>query len=245
MKLIPVLVPLCALLLPSALKADSFEGKVTMKITAAGSKDNGSQSIDYSIKEGLMRMDMTTAKGGGGAMIMDFKNHQMLILMAQQKMYMVQTLPDPAAQKAAAEKAGVSAPAKPSDTKLVNTGETETILGYPCTKYLITTSKGTAAIWATNELGVFGGLFQGGRRSQAPQEWEAAVKGGGFFPMRVVSSEGGTEKFRLEVTAVQKESLPDSLFAAPDGWRKFDLSGIMGGALQGAFPGSRPSGGDN
>jgi hypothetical protein len=63
--------------------------------------------------------------------------------------------------------------------------------------------------------------------------------------MRVVTSAGGKEKFRLEVTAVEKEALPDSLFAAPADWRKFDIGSMMGGAMQGAFPGARPSDGSN
>ena len=60
-----------------------------------------------------------------------------------------------------------------------------------------------------------------------------------------MTSNGGKEKFRLEVTSVEKTSLPDSLFAPPDGWRKFDLGAMMGGAMPGGFPGARPSDGNN
>jgi hypothetical protein len=63
--------------------------------------------------------------------------------------------------------------------------------------------------------------------------------------MRVVTNENGKEKFRLEVTSIDKESLPDSLFMAPEGWRKLDLGAMMGGMLPGGFPGARPSNGDN
>jgi hypothetical protein len=45
--------------------------------------------------------------------------------------------------------------------------------------------------------------------------------------MRVVSTEGGKEVGRLEVTAVEKKSLPDTLFAVPAGWR--DIGAMMGG----------------
>jgi len=31
----------------------------------------------------------------------------------------------------------------------------------------------------------------------------------------------------------------------PDGWRKFDLGSLMGGAFQGGFPGARPADGNN
>ncbi len=85
----------------------------------------------------------------------------------------------------------------------------------------------------------------GGRRGQAPPEWESIIKGSGFFPLRIVSFEGGKEKFRMEVTSVQKTSLPDSLFAAPDGYRKLDLGGMMGGMFQGGMPGAKPADGNN
>jgi hypothetical protein len=179
--------------------------------------------INYSLKDGKMRVDVDAAKGMG-AMIMDIKNRQMIILIAPQKMYMVRDLPEAPVQKAVAEQ-------KASGATFEDSGMKETILGYSCEKFVTTTSRGTTDIWVTDQLGSFFGLPQGGigRSGQAPQEWETALKGRNFFPLRVVGHEGGKEKFRLEVTSVDKESLPDSLFAPPDGWRKFDLSSMMGG----------------
>ena len=93
MKLIPTLAALGALVLTSALSAETFEGKVTLKITASNSKDNG-QAIEMSLKEGFVRTDIATQKGAA-SMIMDLKNHQMIILMAAQRMYMVRDIPQP------------------------------------------------------------------------------------------------------------------------------------------------------
>ena len=239
MKLIPALVPVCALLLPCALSAETFECKVSMKMTSQGSKE-GSQSVDMSIKEGFMRMDMNASKGMG-AVIMDFKNQQMIILMPQQRMYMTR----PMAQPGAAQRPD-SAPTPPH-ADIQDTGVKETILGYVCTKYVMTNANGTAEMWLTDQLGAFGGLFHGGgpgQRPQAPEAWESALKGKNFFPMRVVSNSKGKE-FRLEVTSVEKTRLPDSVFAAPDGWRLLDIGSMMGGAMPGGFPGARPSDGSN
>jgi Domain of unknown function (DUF4412) len=168
------------------------------------------------------------------------KDRQMLILMPQQRMYMVQPMVQPA---------GAPTP-PPTATRppqsLQDTGVKETILGYECTKYTSTGADGTTEIWVPDQLGTFVGLFHGGPggRSQAPAEWESALKGGNFFPMRVVSnSSRGT--FKLEVTAVNKTSLPDSLFSPPDGWQKCDLGSMMGGAMRGGFPGGPPPGGNN
>ena len=242
MKLIPALLPVCALVLPCALTAETFEGKVSMTMTSQGSS-NGSQTMNMSIKEGFMRIDMTASKGAA-AMIMDLKNQQMIVLMPAQRMYMIQPIPQPGANPQAGGHAQPGAASAGTAPTLVDTGVKETILGYVCTKYAATGAHGTAQIWVTDQLGAFNGLFHGGgpgKRPQAPQAWESALKGKGFFPMRVVSNDNG-KQFLMEVTSVEKTSLPDSLFAPPEGWRKFDLGAMMGGAMPGGFPGARPDG---
>lgn len=241
MKILPALGTFCALALPCALLADTFEGKIGIAISSPSS-GQGTQTMNLSVKEGLTRFDIASPHGTM-SMIRDSKNQQMIILMAQQRMYMVQPIPQsgysPAAQPAA--------PAHGATLK--ETGEKETILGYLCTKYTESGPDGSTELWVTDQLGTFAGLPQSGgpmaRRPQTPPpSWEAAIKGRGFFPMRVVSSSSkGT--FRFEVTSVEKTSLPDSLFSPPDGWRKFDMGAMMGGAMPGGFPGSRPTGGDN
>ena len=238
MKLMTSIVPICALLLPCALAAETFEGTVSMTITAASMK-NGPQTINLSLKDGNMRTDMETGRGTMSA-IFDMKDQQMIILMPQQRMYMVRPMTQPSAGQA-------PAPTGTPPPSLQDTGVKETILGYECTKYTSTGGSGTTEIWVTDQLGTFMGLFHGGGpggRPEAPPAWESALKGRNFFPMRVVST---TSKgsFRLEVTAVNKTSLPDSLFSPPDGWQKFDLGSIMGGAMPGGFPGGRPPGGSN
>jgi hypothetical protein len=61
-----------------------------MKMTSS-SKD-GTQTLDMSMKEGFLRTDIQSQRGSMAAII-DFKNHQMIMLMAQQRMYMVRPLP--------------------------------------------------------------------------------------------------------------------------------------------------------
>jgi hypothetical protein len=238
MKLISSIVATCALLAPCVLAADTFEGTVTMTIAAPGMK-SGPQTINLSLKDGNMRTDMDTGRGTMSA-IFDMKNQQMLILMPQQRMYMVRPMPQAAAGQA-------PAPSGAPPANLQDTGVKETILGYACEKYTSTSDSGTTEIWVTDQLGTFMGLFHGGGpggRSQAPAAWESALKGRNSFPMRVVStSSKGT--FRLDVTAVNKTSLPDSLFGPPDGWQKFDLGGLMDGWMPGGFPGGQPPGGSN
>jgi hypothetical protein len=226
MKLLHALLPACALLLPCVVSAETFQGKVSMKVSSPSMKE-GSQTIDFSIKEGFMRMDMNSQKGSA-AVITDFKNQKMIILIVAQKMFMTRPIPQPGQMPP-----GAQGSYDPSQHSLEATGTKETILGYECTKYISKGPDETAEIWVTDQLGSFAGLFHGGgpgQHTQAPQAWESALQGKNFFPMKVVAN-GKHGTTTLEVTSVDKESLDDSLFAAPDGWR--DLSAMMGGFMPG------------
>ncbi len=240
MKLIPTIAAVCAFVVPGVLSADNFQGKVTMTLTTA-SQDHASIPITYYMKDGAIRIEMSTERGQI-ADIMDFKNKQMIIIMDEQKMYMLQPLRQDAAQQS---QKNLEATAKqlPSDVQV--TTSKETILGYDCTKLIVTGKDGSAEIWVTDQLGSFMGLTPPaggpGRRSEAASQWEKALKGKAFFPLRVISKDRkGTS--RMDVTAVQPMELPASQFLPPEGYRKFDLGSMLGGAFQGAFPGARPGG---
>lgn len=58
---------------------------------------------------------------------------------------------------------------------------------------------------------------------------ERALAGRDFFPLRISSVPGATQTFRLEVTAVEAKSLPDSDFAPPPGHRRMSMPGMMQG----------------
>jgi len=240
MKIIRALIPLCVLLLPVALRADPFVGKLTVQFTDTNQsgKDKGPHVMTYSMKEGYVRLDMDVKNFGG--MIMDLKEKQMIILMPQQKMYMVNVFNNPDQQAKA--KAQVDA----NNVQIKDTGEKDTILGYSCEKFVVTDAKGlTTQLWLAHDLQGFTGMNPGagmGRRPQVPAAWEELAKNGGF-PMRVVTSDGKGEKFRMEVTAVDPQSLSDSLFQPPAGWQKFDMASMFGNAAKGLIPGA--SGGSN
>jgi hypothetical protein len=243
MKISKALVGSFALCLAGALGAEPFEGRVSMKIDSSNSSKEGPQSIEYEIKDGYMRMEMATARGQAVSII-DFKNQQVLLLMPQQRMYMVQPLPK--APQGQAPQGQASTPlVKQIGPDVQMTTEKDTILGYDCTKIIATSAEGTTEAWVTEQLGQFIGLSPAaagpGRRARPPQAWESALKGKGFFPMRVVTTARGKGTFRLDVTKVEKVSVPDSDFAPPDGWQKFDIASMMGRALPGGLPGARPA----
>lgn len=67
--------------------------------------------------------------------------------------------------------------------------------------------------------------------------WESELTEKGFFPLRVVSrNKANREQFRLEVTAIEKAALANGLFTVPEGYERFDMGGMMKGALKGMLP---------
>jgi len=221
-----------ALLVPAALSAAAFEGKVTMKMSASA-KDKDPREIIYSIKGEKIRMEFPGQKNMGG-MIMDRSTKEMMMIMTDQKMYMTMAIPETATD--AIEKHN-------GDVKLEKTGETEKILGYTATKYIATSDGTSTDMWLAEGLGTFMSMSNNNpmnRRggAQPQQAWERALAGKELFPMRVVGHDkGGKESFRMEVTAVEKQSLPDSFFAPPEGYQKFDMGGMMGGMMKGIMQG--------
>jgi hypothetical protein len=218
----------CALFAPAVLLAAAFEGKVDFSITAAREK---SQKISYSIKGDKIRIEMPGQKGMGG-MIIEPAKKETMVLMDDQKMYMVMTMPD--VQQQAME-------AKGGDAKLEKTGETEKILGYTAEKYISTYEGTKTELWLAEGLGSFmsfrgGNPMMGGRGGgPAPQGWEAALANKDLFPLRVISrGKDGKESFKMEATAINKQSLPDSLFTPPADYQKFDMGGMMKGMMPGA-----------
>jgi len=228
------------LLFPHALPAQTFEGKVSMKVTDANGK---TVPFVFNLRDGLSRLDIDAGQGSTASMIMNSAKKEMTLLMPQQKMYMVQ----PLTLAAAASTAG--APEGTADVSFEQAPGTEKILGYDCVKFVAKTKDGTTEIWTTDQLGTFlglgmgGGGPMGGRRggasSAASQPWAQALAGKNFFPLRVVSQNaGGKETFRMEATAVEKQSLPDSLFVPPAGWQNLSdmMKGMGGGIPAGMMP---------
>jgi Domain of unknown function (DUF4412) len=212
--------------------ADTFEGRVHMDVTASRKKEK--IGMDYSMKNGKVRMDIQTAQthgAGMGGIIFDIPGKQMLILMDMggRKMYMRREIPQVTPQENGTVSAGghkVSAP--------VETGRTEVIAGYRATEYKLTSEKGEIIeMWLAKGLGPFmsfggGNPMMGGRGAGAtpPAGWESFAREGGGFPMRVVSHDtNGAETMRMEVTSVDKGSVPDSLFSI-DGYSEFSIPGM-------------------
>ncbi|HEY3755802.1 MAG TPA: DUF4412 domain-containing protein [Opitutaceae bacterium] len=225
-----------AILAAGAVHADNFEGKVTM--TMSSDRGKQPQTINYEIKGQALRVDMAAQSSGHmGAVIMDFGKKQMTILMPQQHMYM--TRPFGGAAAGAAQGGNSQAPAAAAGDRpsLVPSTEKTTLLGYPCTKYTVTDKGATTQMWVTDALGTFWGFGSMGANrgrggmpgSSAPAGWEQALSGKGFFPLKISGTDASGHTFSMEVTSVSKQSIDDSEFQAPAGFREFNLGAMMGG----------------
>lgn len=225
-RLIAPLLLLAAVAAPAVLRAADFEGKVRMKMIA-GQKSSPAHTIDYAVKAGLVRTEIGDAKGPGGIMIMNLPQREMTMLMPQQHMYMVHPLP-------AAAPGANGGEAADQETTFTATGEKEKILGYDCTKYVVTSKHGSTDLWLTEQLGSFSAMTPppgpGGARGGAMPPWAKALEGKNFFPLRIVTHDpSGAEEMRMEVESVEPQSLPDSLFTPPADYRKLDMGGMMRG----------------
>ncbi|MES1194554.1 MAG: DUF4412 domain-containing protein, partial [Opitutus sp.] len=194
------------------------------------------QDLNYSMKGQKLRMDIT-AEGHEVATIMDLEKLEMLMLMNEQRMYMVMPIKKPVEQAMAKQ--------GESTADLEVTGKTETILGYKCNQVLVKDKGTTTEVWIAEGLGTFMGLGSGGgggnpfargSKTANTAKWEEALKGKGGFPLRVVSLDGkGKQTFKMEATKIEPGTLPDSLFAPPAGYQKFqmpDFGGLMKGLGQ-------------
>lgn len=211
-----------ALSAPIAVSAAGFEGKVAMKLTGQNGRE---MPMTFNLKSGLARIDVETG-GHSFSAIMDSAKQQMTMLMPEQHMYMVRPMPKPAP---------TTDNKKAEDVGIEKTDEHAKILGYDTTKYVAKTPQGTTEIWVTDQLGTFPGINPGPGRPGRParqQAWEEAFRGKDAFPLRVVgTSAEGKETNRMEVTSIEKVSLPDSLFAPPADYQEFNMEKMMGGRM--------------
>jgi hypothetical protein len=123
-------------------------------------------------------------------------------------------------------------------TKVTKTGKFDTVAGYKCENWDIASDhrEGTACV-ADEGASWFSIPMTG-----IPTEhlWMAELLDGKHFPLRFIgyAHDGTTEENRIEVTKVEKKTLPATEFEYPPTYRVVDLAQMMAGL--GALPGGIP-----
>ena len=206
---------------PSALKAaGSFEGEVDYQMTAK----EMTGTMDCLVKGKKVRIN-SEMKGHAGAMIMDGSARQMIVLMPEQKMYMVYPI----------NKKGSTSKAKGTFTK---TGKSQEILGHHCEEWLYKGEKDEVSSWCASGLGSFTGMFSS-NKGVSREDWVEAIKHKGLFPLKTeVRKASGETQMTMEATKIDKRSVSSSEFEVPSGYKKMEMPNFAG---MGGEPGKKPS----
>lgn len=204
--------------------AGSFQGIVSYEMTSGDKTTN----LDYYIKGHKVRLIMKI-NGKDQASIVDWDAMKIYVLMDKNKMYMTTDMPNP--EKISADKNG----------KFSDTGETEKILGHTCEKYIYTRDNWNTETWLAKGMGYFSSSVSGQNGSEA--SWLQLAKAKGLFPLKSITKDkDGKIKSTMTATQVQAQSLADSLFQVPQGYKsmnlpKIDMGQTLGNSVQPKIPG--------
>ena len=202
---------LFTLVLPTQLRAQSFEGVIEFTATS----QEGTMPITYMVKGGNVRVETEGRPGMKAVFLIDVKANKSLMIVDAMKMYM--ETPQAAGEDSAKPK-----------SEITKTGKTQKILGYDCEEFLVKEGEQESDVWVTKELGSFELFRMGGSRQRSNAEtWQKAIGGNGGFPLLASTKSAGKELSTLKVTKVDKKSLDASIFKIPEGYQKFDSS-MMG-----------------
>ena len=199
----------------ASLYAAAFEGEVDFSMTTK----EGAGTIVYLIKGKQFRVD-TTYSGQESAAIIDSDAGTMTMMMPAQKMYMSMAIPQPKTAAAAAAGQG----------QLTDTGRFAVILGKKCEEWQYAGKSSTISLWCAQGMGGFAGLS--GKPNDPNAAWAAALKGKGFFPLRIVSKKSdGSVFMSMVATKIAPGTEDASLFQVPAGYNKIDMGNL--GAMMG------------
>jgi hypothetical protein len=214
-------------LAPALFAADTFVGKVSFLSTPAKGKPT---VMNQSMKGNFVRIETPDSPG---AMIMDFAKMEMIMLMNEERMYMVMPIKPSDAPETHKETAA-------ADPDIEVTGKTEKILGYTCSQIFVKDGKTISEVWFAEGLGFFAGAGHSGGgsggmfgkkkdQSETAAKWERALKGKGGFPLRVINrNAAGKETSRMEVIKIEKGGVTDADFKPPADFEKFAMPDMGG-----------------
>jgi hypothetical protein len=193
------------LLAGMAFAQSSFEGRVIFEVK----EDGESQIMDYYAKDKKFLMKMPDK---GGSILFDSKQFKMYVIMDEQKMYMETTM----MPMSTATGGGT----------ITKTGETKSILGYDCEKFLFTQKDMKGEAWMTKELGAF--MFFMESQEEMPG-WQTEVLDAGYFPLHVKQHDTRRDVTGVyDVKEVTPLKLSDDLFELPSSYKKLDLMNLGG-----------------
>ena len=183
---------------------ENFEGKVIFDVQENGKK----QVMDYYAKNKKYRMEMPDK---GGTILFDNNKLMMYVLMDKEKMYIE-------SQMMPLSMSGAGSVSK--------TGETKTILGHECEKFVFEQEDLTGEAWMTKDLGAF--MFFMESQQDMPS-WQQEIVDAGYFPLQVTQHSKRDNKTSVyNVIEVTPMDLSDDMFVVPPSYEKLDMTGLGG-----------------
>jgi hypothetical protein len=226
---------------------DNFEGQIDLSAKGkfAGKDAATPTNVTLLVKDGKFRFDLPEGLEGAQSLgkaylivepadkklyaVMDAKKQVVLIdldkLVAQAKTF--------GAQPHAADANGNAA-------EVQKTGKTDTVAGYSCEIWHITSKKSVGDLCIAEQGTSFFHIPLTG--VPAEYAWASEITDGKHFPLRFVASENGAEQGRLEVTSIQKKALPAEEFTVPAGYNVLNLEQMLGAMMgMGGMPLGMPA----
>lgn len=200
-----------ALLAPTCLYAQAFEGSITMRMVSRGPQGAVSQVVEYLVRGGRMRVNMGGPMGGA-AMIVSPAEKKLYMLLAAQNSYVEMSLPD-----SVADQARTPAAAGADSVKVTRTGRREQVAGMTCEHVLVNSRGAATDLCLTRELGRFVSPMES-LRAGTLAPWQRQL--GAEFPLKVTMADGSVP---LEVTKVERKRLSNDLFAVPSSYTKVTM----------------------
>jgi hypothetical protein len=226
-----------------------FEGEIDL-IAQSGDPGRPTQNVNMLVHNDRIRLDSipgtdaARAFGGKAYLLLRVPDKKLDIISEPRKQAVEFDLNNPESLKAVAGKA--SSPATPNGPpepppKLTKTGKKETIAGYPCEDWEVTSvkeHKKRLSACVTDLQSTFFHITLPG----IPPEYAYAqdLADGQHFPLRVISYDDrtGAESGRLEVTKFDPHPMDASKFEIPAGYAVVDLMQLLGSLPSG--PGHVP-----
>lgn len=197
-------------ILSFAINAQTFVGKVTLSMYDEETSElkpleyftNGKDAA-FSIEEQGMSVTLM------------MKENKVLMVLHPMKMYMEMPIGE----------GNIKADSTIDENTIKKTGETKTINGLVCEKYLIKSKEdGDMVAWFTKDIGGFFLFKLAGAENNGPQLFKDMKDLASQFPVLILKKVGDKETKVLEVTKFEKMDVPDSMFEIPAGYKSMENS---------------------
>lgn len=222
---------LAPLLVVLPLGAQGFEGSIAMRLSGGGNESMEATMYTKGTRQAMVvKLPASAGPMAGGEMrtVMNHATNKITILLPA-----VAGMPLPPGSKGMKMVTDMNTGAMgnngdEADFTVTKLGTTQTVAGFPCEDYAVTSGKDVTNMCVTDRLGRFTmpGTGMMGRQAPPPA-WARAFGDKPMFPLKVWGSTGGNA-VQMEVLSVNEGSVPAAVLDdAPEGYA--DMSSMMGG----------------